>query len=595
MNCGDPVSWLVRGLDGEVSRVVYTRLTSCVQRVDRTDGTAVDCVTLACGRFVPMSELVAGHDVKPPKKEAKPKHDEPQETTPKAGRRKVESDRPAILETGNPAVGQRDNRDMRRPKDSTANAGTDAGRTSGDSDSGGTRDGRGRNAIRCRVLAIDFLNLLVRAYHSGTKTETHAVRSMFQTVAGAIRELSPEFVVFALDGGHDHRTALLPEYKAHRPEPEPNLQAQKQLAEQAIAAAGFQAIRIPGFEADDVLASIARQSSGVVICSSDKDLLALCGVARIYHPWSGGKFVTAEERLELPAGQVTDFLALCGDTSDGIPGVKGIGPKTAADLLKEFGDLESILAAATMGQIPGAVGKKLKEQRGDALKCRQVVELRDSLKLPELTSWRPRSDWRTRLQAMKLGSVEAIVSSLTPHLKKTPTEGTPVLSAEPEQSEQNGRDELRKPLTDPAAPKLQPDQPSRESRPEFRSPAEPVVPVEAAGRQGTAPGRPGDSAGFVTRSISEPIRQNLNMVQRWDGPDRGLISCWESGRTEHGTDTPNPWRPGTMNFQAWQQGFQLLDLCCRLPGEPEPSATIKPASPKPRHEPPARRKAGSLF
>ena len=139
------------------------------------------------------------------------------------------------------------------------------------------------------------------------------------------------------------------------------------------------------------------------------------------------KFVTAEERLELPPGQVTDYLALCGDTSDGIPGVKGIGPKTAAELLQEFDSLDAILAAATLGTIPGAVGKKLKEQRDHALKCRQVVELRDALKLPELVGWRPRFDWRSQLQALGLASVEAIISSIEPHLKNTTTQTGSVL------------------------------------------------------------------------------------------------------------------------------------------------------------------------
>ena len=579
MNCGDPVSWLVPGLNGETSRVVYTSTTSAIQTVDRTDGTAVACVTLACGRFVPVAELVPGHDVKlkaKPKAKKAESDDEPRQIS-EAIDRKSES-RKAV--PGN---------------DRHARA---SGSTSGDKRTGDrSSESRPENhsaSSPCRVLAIDFLNLLVRAYHSGTKTETHAVRSMFQTIAAAIRELGPELVVFAMDGGHDHRTALLPQYKAHRPEPEPLLQSQKALAEQAIAAAGFQSIRVQGFEADDVLASIARQRPGVVVCSCDKDLLALCGVARIYHPWSGGKFVTAEEKLELPAGQVTDFLALCGDSSDGIPGVKGIGPKTAAELLKEFGDLEAILSAATVGAIPGAVGKKLKEQREAALICRQVVELRDALKLPELQSWRPRSDWRTKLQAMKLGSVEAIVSSLKPHLENTPTEERePVLSASPEQDEQNGREEFRKPVTDPGPPELLPDQPSRTTEPEFRSPVRSVVPGDEAGSLGTTPTTSGPSSGFVTRSISEPIRKGLNFKQRWDLADRGTILCWESGREAAGTDTPNPWRAGTPNAIAWRQGFEGFDLAVHLA---EHEAEASPAAVrKPRHEPPARKKAGSLF
>jgi len=228
--------------------------------------------------------------------------------------------------------------------------------------------------------------------------------------------------------------------------------------------------------------------------------------------------------------------------------------------------------------------------------CRQVVELRDALKLPELASWRPRSNWRDRLQALRLGSVEAIVSSLAPHLKNTPTESVePVLSASPEQDEQNGRDVLRKLATDPPAPELQPDQPSRNDQPEFRSPAGSVVPGDEAGSQGKTPEAAGPSSGFVRRSISEPIRRNLNILQKWDLDDKGMVLCWEAGREAAGTEAANPWKAGTPNAIAWQQGFSLQDLAVEVPKPAEASAPMKPASPKPRHEPPSRKRAGSFF
>jgi 5'-3' exonuclease len=587
MMAGTLVSWRAPGLSGETIRVVTT---SPIQLIQTTAGESVECVTLACFRFVPVSQLVVGHDEKPPQKTKAPAGSERDEPKAKpVSATKVPGDREtmakAAAEHGIDQNAHRDAgplRNVRSGSDSSTTGQPIPGRSELASGSGYGK--------RVEVLAVDFLNLLVRAYHTGTKTDNHAVRSMFQTVAGAIRELNPAAVVFALDGGHDHRTALLPEYKAHRPEPEPLLQKQKALAEQAIAAAGFQAIRVQGFEADDVLASIARQRPGVVICSSDKDLLALGGVARVYHPWGGGSFVTSEERLLLPPGQVTDFLALCGDTSDGIPGVKGIGPKTAAELLKQFGDLENILAAATSGRIPGATGKKLKEQRAAALTCRQVVELRDALKLPELHGWRPPSDWRTRLQSLGLRNVEAIVSSLTPHLTNTPnSEAKPVLSAEPEQSEQNGRDEFRQDPTE-----LQPVQPSRSVPPEFRPSADPVVPVDAAGRTGSSVPS-GESAGFVTRSITEPIRKGLTEAERFHGPDRGLILQWEAGRNCAGRPAVNPWRRDTLFAIAWQQGFEGVDLSCPVAATPEPpAAKVQPAA-KAKPEPPQHKKAGSLF
>ncbi|MBL8810024.1 MAG: hypothetical protein JNM43_07610 [Planctomycetaceae bacterium] len=372
-------------------------------------------------------------------------------------------------------------------------------------------------AAGCEVLAIDFLNLLVRAYHSGTKTEVHAVRSMFQTVAGTVRTLRPRRIVFALDGGHVHRTALLPEYKAHRPPDEPGLVAQKELAEKAIRAAGLQAVRVEGFEADDVLASIARRYTGTVICSSDKDLLALCSVARVFHPWQGGQFVTSESRLGLPAGQVTDFLALCGDTSDGVPGVKGVGEKTAAALLAEFESLEGVLVAAKLGRIKGTIGRKIAEQTAAAELCRRVVELRENLPLPELVEWRPPGGFENRLQELRLGSVAAILSSLhSSGERSTPKAAAAELIGEP---------------------------------------AEPPVSI-------------------VRRSISEPVRNGLSVSELWDGPDGGLICCWESGRAAAARGGENPWRAGTLNAAAWLQGFELRDLEIDTSGRSERIASL---------------------
>lgn len=267
----------------------------------------------------------------------------------------------------------------------------------------------------CNVLAIDFLNLLVRAFHAGKPSETHAVRSMFQTVANCIRKLRPAHVVFAMDGGHKLRSELLPEYKAHRPESDPLLTAQKALAETAIRIAGFQAIRVIDWEADDVLATLATRYSDTVIASCDKDLLAMTGQAtrcRIYHPWGEGSMMTAEEKIGLPAHQVTDYLALCGDTTDGIPGVVGCGPKTAVQLLSDYGSLESIIVAAKLGNIKGAIGQKIAAQHAAALTCRRVVELNTTLPLPELTDWHPVADWQNKLQNLRLGSVAAIIESL---------------------------------------------------------------------------------------------------------------------------------------------------------------------------------------
>ncbi|HRA88380.1 MAG TPA: 5'-3' exonuclease H3TH domain-containing protein, partial [Planctomycetaceae bacterium] len=264
-------------------------------------------------------------------------------------------------------------------------------------------------------LAIDFLNILVRAFHAGAPTETHAVRSMMQTVANTIRKLQPAHVVFAMDGGHNLRSQLLPSYKAHRKPEDPLLTAQKKLAEDALYVAGFDMMRIEDWEADDVLATLAVTHSDTVIASCDKDLLALTHLAtrcRVYHPWGAGEFMDSETKLGIPANHVTDYLALCGDTSDGIPGVIGIGPKTAAQLLTEYDSLEAIIVAAKLGNIKGAAGKKIAEQHQSALLCRRVVELNTRLPIKELHPFQPHPDWRMELQSMRLGSVAAIIESL---------------------------------------------------------------------------------------------------------------------------------------------------------------------------------------
>lgn len=309
-------------------------------------------------------------------------------------------------------------------------------------------------AIPVDVLAIDFLNLLVRAWHTGKVTEVHAVRSMFQTVANAVRNLRPKRVVFALDGGHKHRSELLPTYKAHRKPSDPNLTEQKALGEAAIEMAGFCAVRVVDFEADDVLATIAEKHENVVICSSDKDLLAKGSTARIYHPWKGGKFpesfVKSDDVLGIPWHQVTDYLSLCGDTSDGIPGVKGIGDKKAKALLVEHGSIEGIMAAAIMGNVKGAVGKNLKANQSEAMKSRQIVELRDSLKLPELTVWRPPAGWQNRLQDMKLGTVASVVESIAELLTVKGEAEQPIAETVTPEATPEPASEHREPLTEMA-------------------------------------------------------------------------------------------------------------------------------------------------
>lgn len=277
------------------------------------------------------------------------------------------------------------------------------------------------------ILCIDFLNLLVRAWHvPGNNSDGRAVRSMFQTVANAVRTLRPDKVVFCLDGGYDHRTAILSSYKKNRKPSDPDLIRQRELAVEAIRVAGFCAIGVVGFEADDVIATIARNNDGVVIASSDKDLLALGGMARIHHPWKDKKtgsvigFVTAEEKLNVCPGQVTDYLSLMGDASDGVPGCPGVGPKTAAKWMDKYNDLEGVLNAARLLHIIGAVGKNLRKHTPDVLIANSLVKMVDTLQLPEVTPWTPSTAWLQRLQDLSLSGVASVLEALQKSLAEDP-------------------------------------------------------------------------------------------------------------------------------------------------------------------------------
>ncbi|WP_373653828.1 5'-3' exonuclease H3TH domain-containing protein [Schlesneria sp. DSM 10557] len=278
------------------------------------------------------------------------------------------------------------------------------------------------------VVIVDLLNLLVKAFHAGPPSRINGVRSMLSTVANVIEKLSPEYLIFAADGGHVARSAAFADYKAHRPPKPVELIEQIALAESAIEAIGWPLIRVTDWEADDVIASLATAivptSAGVVVCSCDKDLLQLCTEGqriKIYHPWDGGKFLGGsyvEEKYGITRNQLADYLALVGDASDGVPGVKGIGPNKAGELLGKHHDLESILEAGRCLLVPGAVGKALREQADAARLSRRLVELHRGLVIP--TAWHdfpavsPRAGWIEALRSMDLGQAANRLSEILP-------------------------------------------------------------------------------------------------------------------------------------------------------------------------------------
>ena len=149
------------------------------------------------------------------------------------------------------------------------------------------------------------------------------------------------------------RNDIYPEYKAHRPPPPEDLRPQFPLVKQASQAFNLATIEMPGFEADDIIATYARQAreSGmsVTIVSSDKDLMQLVGDGVVMHDPMKQRRIgpeQVEEKFGVGPDRVVDVQALCGDSTDNVPGVPGIGVKTAALLINEYGDLDGVLDRA---------------------------------------------------------------------------------------------------------------------------------------------------------------------------------------------------------------------------------------------------------
>jgi DNA polymerase-1 len=195
----------------------------------------------------------------------------------------------------------------------------------------------------------------IRSLNAPDGTPTGGVFGFVSTVRKLLRERAPAHFAVAFDREEPtHRDDLFEEYKKNRPEPPPELVPQFQLAWDASEALGWPVVTAPGFEADDVIATLARQAlergREAVIVTADKDLYQLVrpGV-RVLNPMKEDRLLDAEGIAELFGArpeQVRDVLALMGDASDNVPGVPGVGEKTAKGMVARYGDLETILERA---------------------------------------------------------------------------------------------------------------------------------------------------------------------------------------------------------------------------------------------------------
>ncbi|HEY8566766.1 MAG TPA: DNA polymerase I [Beijerinckiaceae bacterium] len=223
---------------------------------------------------------------------------------------------------------------------------------------------------------------------------------LFQFVREGAAGIKPTHLAITLDKSEgSHRKEIYADYKGHRPDAPEDLKRQMPLMRDAVRAFGLEPIEKEGYEADDLIATYTvkavAEGADVLIVSADKDLMQLVGpLVRFYDPESGAKgkpgyrpernlgVEEVTERWEgLPPDKIGDLLALMGDASDNVPGVPGIGLKTAAQLIKEFGDLESLLARANEIKQPKR-REALIEHAEQARLSRRLVALDCEVPLP---------------------------------------------------------------------------------------------------------------------------------------------------------------------------------------------------------------------
>ena len=244
------------------------------------------------------------------------------------------------------------------------------------------------------LTIIDTFGFLFRNYHALKRANlkspkgipTGMITGFMNFIASLGKDFPTDYVVFTLDSKEKEtfRKEIFPEYKANRKEIDEDLKIQLPIAIDLIKDMNFKMLEIPGFESDDLIASLATLASKkgikVKIVSHDKDMYQLINDnIVIFDPIKKQEITKKEclEKFEVLPENFIDFQALVGDSADNIPGVKGVGVKTAAKLINEYKTLENIYQ--NIDKIKGALQKKLIENKENAFLSRKLVTLKKDL------------------------------------------------------------------------------------------------------------------------------------------------------------------------------------------------------------------------
>ena len=277
---------------------------------------------------------------------------------------------------------------------------------------------------RDRLYLIDGYALIYRAFFamisrpltSSKGENTSAAWGVARFLIKVFEKHHPDYLGMVFDAGDSERVEIYPEYKATREKMPDELELAIPRIRQLVEAFSVPVLELPGYEADDVIGTLAAQAVEreleAVIISGDKDFYQLIRPhVCLLNPGRGGPTAVEEEwvdvrnaheRLGVPPERVVDYLGLIGDSSDNVPGVSGIGPKTAVQLIEQFGSIEDILAHTAEIRSKRA-REALEAFAADALLSKRLVTIREDLPVElDLEALRCREPDRARLRELFL-------------------------------------------------------------------------------------------------------------------------------------------------------------------------------------------------
>lgn len=271
-----------------------------------------------------------------------------------------------------------------------------------------------------RLMLLDTASLYFRAFFGVPEsikapdgTPVNAVRGLLDFIARLTTDRTPSRLVACLDADWrpQFRVELLPSYKAHRlanaarniEEVPAALEAQIPVILEVLTALGIAHIGVKGFEADDVIGTLATRDEGPVdVVTGDRDLFQLVdddrGVRILYTARGVGRHEVVDEtvvttKYGIPGRSYADFATLRGDPSDGLPGVAGVGDKTAGTLITRFGSIDGLLAAVDdpEAELSPTLRRKIADARDYLAVAPTVVKVRHDVPLPDYDDTLPKA------------------------------------------------------------------------------------------------------------------------------------------------------------------------------------------------------------